>query len=64
MARIVRFHEVGGPEVSRIEEVGKLSAGQLKPKIAKTFRFDAVADAYRYMESSQQIGKIVLTLGD
>jgi NADPH:quinone reductase-like Zn-dependent oxidoreductase len=44
--------------------LGKLSAGQLKPKIAKTFRFDAVADAYGYMESSQQIGKIVLTLGD
>jgi NADPH:quinone reductase-like Zn-dependent oxidoreductase len=39
-----------------------LSARQLRPKIAKTFRFDDVAEAYRYMESNEQIGKIVLTL--
>jgi NADPH:quinone reductase len=36
---------------------------QLRPKIAKTFRFDDVVEAYRYMESNEQIGKIVLTLG-
>ena len=39
-----------------------LSTRQLRPKIAKTFRFDDVAEAYRYMESNEQIGKIVLTL--
>lgn len=39
-----------------------LNSRQLKPKIAKTFRFDDVVDAYRYMESNEQIGKIVLTL--
>jgi NADPH:quinone reductase-like Zn-dependent oxidoreductase len=37
---------------------------QLRPKIAKTFRFDDVVKAYRYMESNEQIGKIVLTLGE
>lgn len=33
-------------------------------KIAKTFRFDDVVEAYRYMESNEQIGKIVLTVGE
>jgi len=39
-----------------------LRAKQLRPKIAKTFPFDDVAEAYRFMESNEQIGKIVLTL--
>ena len=34
-----------------------------QPKIAKTFRFEDVVDAYRYMESNEQIGKIVLIVG-
>jgi len=33
-----------------------------RPKIAKTFRFEDVVAAYRYMESNEQIGKIVLTV--
>ena len=41
----------------------RLSAGEFKPKVAKTFPFDAVVEAYRYMESNEQIGKIVLTVG-
>ena len=40
----------------------RVQSGQLKPKIAKTFPFDDVVEAYRYMESNQQIGKIVLTI--
>ncbi|MEI9998922.1 MAG: zinc-dependent alcohol dehydrogenase family protein [Verrucomicrobiota bacterium] len=40
----------------------RVKSGQFKPKIAKTFRFEDVAEAYRYMESNQQIGKIVLTV--
>jgi NADPH:quinone reductase-like Zn-dependent oxidoreductase len=32
------------------------------PKIAKTFRFEDVVQAYHYMESNQQIGKVVLTV--
>lgn len=39
-----------------------LEAGKLKPIIAKTFPFDQIADAHRYMESNQQLGKIVVTL--
>src|SRR5262245_18606347 len=41
----------------------RINAGEFKPKVAKTFPFDAVVEAYRYMESNEQIGKIVLTVG-
>ncbi|MFH1980306.1 MAG: zinc-dependent alcohol dehydrogenase family protein [Pseudomonadota bacterium] len=39
-----------------------LTRGALKPVIARTFPFEAIVDAHRYMESNQQIGKIVVTL--
>jgi len=42
----------------------RVQSGQLKPKIAKAFRFEDVVEAYRYMESNEQIGKIVLTIGN
>ena len=41
----------------------RVQSGQFKPKIAKTFRFEEVVEAYHYMESNEQIGKIVLTVG-
>ena len=41
---------------------GGLSAGVLKPLIAKTFKLDEIAEAHRYMESNEQIGKIVVTV--
>ena len=37
-----------------------LASGALKPVIAKTFKLEKVANAHRYMESNQQIGKIVV----
>ena len=40
----------------------RLQSGQLKPKIAKIFPFEDVVEAYRYMESTEQIGKIVRTI--
>jgi NADPH:quinone reductase-like Zn-dependent oxidoreductase len=40
----------------------RLADGRLKPKIAKTFPFAQSADAYRYLESNEQIGKVVITL--
>lgn len=40
-----------------------LASGKLKPIIAKTFPFEQIVEAHRYMESNQQIGKIVITLG-
>jgi NADPH:quinone reductase-like Zn-dependent oxidoreductase len=37
--------------------------GHFRPRIAKTFRFEDVVKAYQYLESNQQIGKVVLTVG-
>ena len=39
-----------------------LEAGRIKPEIYKTFPLEQAADAHRLMESSQHIGKIVLTV--
>jgi NADPH:quinone reductase-like Zn-dependent oxidoreductase len=39
-----------------------LAAGHLKPVIAKTFPLAQIADAHRYLESNQQLGKIVVTV--
>ncbi|MDR3378402.1 MAG: zinc-dependent alcohol dehydrogenase family protein, partial [Verrucomicrobiae bacterium] len=39
-----------------------LADGSLKPKIARTFPFAETVEAYKYMESNEQIGKIVITL--
>ncbi len=42
--------------------VDGLTAGKLKPVIAKTFPLDEIALAHRYLESNQQVGKIVVTV--
>lgn len=39
-----------------------LADGHLKPVIAKTFPFERIVDAHRYLESNQQLGKIVVTV--
>jgi NADPH:quinone reductase-like Zn-dependent oxidoreductase len=39
-----------------------LKDGSLKPHIAKTFPLDQVIEAYRYLESNQQVGKVVITV--
>jgi NADPH:quinone reductase-like Zn-dependent oxidoreductase len=39
-----------------------LAEGRLKPVIAKTFPLDQIAEAHRYLESNQQVGKIVVTV--
>jgi NADPH:quinone reductase-like Zn-dependent oxidoreductase len=39
-----------------------LTSGALRPIIAKTFRFDDIVDAHRYLESGAQFGKIVVTV--
>ena len=40
----------------------RVERGDFQPKIAKTFRFEDVVDAYRYLELNEQIGKIVVTV--
>jgi NADPH:quinone reductase len=39
-----------------------LRGGILKPIIAKTFKLEQIVEAHRYMESNEQIGKIVVTV--
>ncbi|MBB4867014.1 NADPH:quinone reductase-like Zn-dependent oxidoreductase [Pseudomonas nitritireducens] len=39
-----------------------LADGSLRPLIARRFAFDDVVEAYRYLESNQQMGKVVVTL--
>ena len=105
MPKIVRFHQVGGPEVLQLEELpapqpgegevrikveaiglnraevmfrsgqylyqpegaissvyAQLANGKLKPLVARTFSLDQIVEAHRFMESNEQIGKIVVTV--
>ncbi len=39
-----------------------LQSGVLKPIIDRSFSMDDIVEAHRYMESNQQIGKIVVTV--
>jgi NADPH2:quinone reductase len=39
-----------------------IEAGRIRPEIYKTFPLEQAADAHRLMETSQHIGKIVLTV--
>lgn len=61
----VLFEFTSNPErLARAKEfiVDGLAAGQLKPVIAKVFPLAEIVAAHRYMESNQQIGKIVVTV--
>jgi NADPH:quinone reductase-like Zn-dependent oxidoreductase len=40
-----------------------ISSGALRPRVDRVFDFDQVVDAYRYMESNEQSGKIVVEIG-
>jgi NADPH:quinone reductase-like Zn-dependent oxidoreductase len=39
-----------------------LVEGTLRPTIARTFPFDQIADAHRFIEAGKQIGKVVVTV--
>jgi len=39
-----------------------LKDGRLKPVVAKTFPLSEIVEAHRYLESNQQLGKIVVTV--
>jgi NADPH:quinone reductase-like Zn-dependent oxidoreductase len=39
-----------------------LASGSFKPLVAKTFPLEEIVEAHRYLESNQQIGKIVVTV--
>jgi NADPH:quinone reductase len=60
------FHVIAHPErlqagISYINQ--RLQSGAFHPLIAdKQFTLDQIVDAYRYMESNEQLGKIVVTV--
>jgi NADPH:quinone reductase-like Zn-dependent oxidoreductase len=39
-----------------------VNQGKLKPIIAKSFTFDQIVEAHGFLESNQQLGKVVITL--
>ncbi len=39
-----------------------LADGSLSPVIARTFPFDEIVEAHRFMEAGSQVGKIVVTV--
>ena len=42
--------------------IERLQNGTFKPQIAKTFPFAQSVEAYQYLESNEQVGKVVITL--
>jgi NADPH:quinone reductase-like Zn-dependent oxidoreductase len=40
----------------------RLADGRFRPKIASTFPFAETVDAYRYLESNVQVGKVIVTV--
>lgn len=64
--RAYTLFEITGdpPRLQRAERFVSdgLASGALKPVIARTFPFDEIVEAHRYMESNQQIGKIVVEM--
>jgi NADPH:quinone reductase-like Zn-dependent oxidoreductase len=60
------FHVVAHPERLKtgIEYINqRLQSGAFRPLIAdKQFTLEQIVDAYQYMESNEQLGKIVVTV--
>jgi synaptic vesicle membrane protein VAT-1 len=44
------------------ELLGELTAGTIRPVIARTFPLERAADAHRYVQSRANIGKVILTV--
>jgi NADPH:quinone reductase-like Zn-dependent oxidoreductase len=40
-----------------------LASGRFRPRVARTFPFEQIVDAHRYLESNEQVGKVVVTVG-
>jgi NADPH:quinone reductase-like Zn-dependent oxidoreductase len=41
---------------------GGIADGTLRPTVARTFAFDQIADAHRFLEAGEQVGKIIITV--
>ena len=49
-------------EVAKKYIYDRLADGRFRPKIAKTFPFAQTVEAYKYLESNAQVGKVVITV--
>lgn len=56
------IHDLQRFERGRIFIEEGLRAGWLTPIIAKTFSFDQIVEAHRYLEANEQIGKVIVTV--
>ncbi|QNA84694.1 zinc-dependent alcohol dehydrogenase family protein [Sphingomonas sp. So64.6b] len=60
------IHEVVGDpvrlEAAKAFVLDGLTSGALKPVIARTFPFEQIVAAHRFLESNEQFGKIVVTV--
>ncbi len=59
------FEVVGDAETRRVAEkyvFDQIEKGHFKPLVDKTFPLSQIVEAHRYMESNQQIGKIVVSV--
>ncbi|WP_034857271.1 zinc-binding dehydrogenase, partial [Sinorhizobium sojae] len=66
MLRGYLVHEVIG-DPARLEPakafiLDGVISGSLQPVIARTFPFDQIVEAHRFLESNKQFGKIVVTV--
>jgi NADPH:quinone reductase-like Zn-dependent oxidoreductase len=60
----IRGHSLMGfPHERAVKYIfARLADGRFVPKVARTFPFAQTVEAYRYLESNQQIGKVVITV--
>ncbi|MEP9379272.1 zinc-dependent alcohol dehydrogenase family protein [Aquabacter sp. CN5-332] len=60
------MHEISGDparlDAAKTFILDGLATGALRPVIARTFRFEEMVEAHRFLESNAQFGKIVVTL--
>ncbi len=60
------FHSLADPEIRtrgvRYVHEG-VADGSFRPLIDRTFPFEKISEAHEYMQSNQQVGKIVITVG-
>lgn len=59
-------HEITGDptrlQVAKAFVLDGLRSGALRPIIARTFPFEQIVEAHRFLESNEQFGKVVVTL--
>jgi NADPH:quinone reductase len=57
-------HTIGRENVTRVAAFldSGLRSGALSPTVSRVFALDEVVDAHRYLESGDQLGKVVITI--